>query len=221
MRHAISVTAAALLLAGCSFTFVIAGESITQNRDLPSFDQLETSRGVSVSLSCGPAARAVLHGDSNAVADIDMHVEGHVLIVRRGSLFDHNRAPVHIDLTTAQALDRVQSSSGSSVDAPTCALSPERLDLDASSGATLQLAANTRRLTAEASSGGTISQLEGARIDAGDADVRASSGGTIRVCSVGRLNGRASSGGSITSENSAAGERSSSSGGDFSTRRCS
>lgn len=221
MRKSLLVTAAALLLAGCNVTFVIAGETITQNRDLPSFDQLETSRGVFVTLSCGPAAKAVLHGDSTAVADIDMHVEGHVLIVRRGSLFDHDRAPVHIELTTAQALDRIQGSGGSSVNAPSCALSPERLDVEASSGATLQLAANTHHLVAGASSGGTISRLEGARIDAGDADLRASSGGTVRVCSAGRLNGHASSGGSISSESAETGERSSSSGGDFLTRRCS
>lgn len=221
MRQSLFLTTAALLLAGCTVTYVSAGETITQNRDLASFDRLETSRGVYVTLSCGTAAKAVLHGESDAVADIDIHLEGRVLTVRRASMSDHGRLPVHIDLTTAQALDRIESSSGSSVDAPACAISPEKLDLEASSGATLHLAANTHRLTAEASSGATISRLDGARIDAKEADVRASSGATIRVCSVGRLSGRASSGGSISAESWETGERSSGSGGDFSTRRCS
>jgi hypothetical protein len=221
MRHSLFVTTAALLLAGCSISVVASGEPITHNSDLPSFDRLEASRGVLVTLSCGPASKAVIRGDLKEVMDTDVHVEGRVLTVRRARMIGDDRPRVHVEVTTSQPLDHIEASSGSSVDAPSCALSPERLDLEASSGATLDLAVNTHHLTAEASSGGTISRLEGARIDATEADLHASSGGTVRVCSVGRPSGRASSGGAITSESSESGDRSSSSGGDFSTRRCS
>lgn len=220
MPKALFVTAAVLALTGCVTVYAGSGDTVTQNRDLPNFDRLESSRGVSVTLACGPVAKAVLHGDADEVANIDLHVEGHTLIVRRNSTFGGYRLPVHIEVTTPQPLDRMEASSGSSVDAPACTVSADRLDLHASSGAELKVAGRTEHLTAEASSGGTITRLNGGRLDARDADLHASSGGSVRVCSVGHLNGHASSGGNISSEESGSGDRSSSSGGDFSTRRC-
>src|SRR5579859_3049470 len=220
MRKSILITAT-FLLSGCVTVYASGGETITQNRDLPAFDKLEASRGVTVTLSCGPASKAVLQGEAEEVANIDLHVEGRTLIARRNSSWHGGyHQQVHIDVTTVQPLDRLQTSSGSTVEAQSCAISPQRLDLEASSGGELKLAGRTERLTAEASSGGTINRLNGGRIDAGDAEIHASSGGSVRVCSVGHLNGHASSGGSISTEQSGAGERNASSGGDFSTRRC-
>lgn len=220
MRQSYLIATATLLLSGCVTVYASSGETITQNRDLSSFHQLEASRGVMVTLSCGPAAKAVLHGDAEEVANIDLHVEGHTLIVRRNSSWGGNRHPVHIDVTTDQALDRMEASSGATVDAQPCSVSPERLDVDASSGGELKLAGRTGHLTAEASSGAGIGLLSGGRLDARDAEIRASSGASVRVCSVGHLDGHASSGGSITSEQAGSGDRGASSGGDFYTRRC-
>lgn len=220
MRQSLFIAAATLALSGCITVYANEGESITQNRDLPSFDQMESSRGVSVSLSCGSAPKAVLHGPAEEVENIDLHVEGHTLIVRRNSSWGSHHGRVHIEVTVAQPLDRLEASSGSTIEAQPCSVSADHLAADASSGGELRLAGRTGRLTAEASSGGTIALLSGGRLDARDAEIRASSGGSVRVCSVGHLNGHASSGGSVTSEEPGSGDRSTSSGGDFSTRRC-
>jgi len=220
MRSSVLLSATALLLAGCSGSYAVGRDNISATRDLPSFDAIEASRGVEVAVACGAAPSAVLKGDSNEVADIELRVEGHTLIVTRKSMFgDH--WPVHIDLIASHPLDKLAASSGSTIEAPVCALSADRLGLHASSGGTLHLAARTASLSAEASSGGTIGLLKDGRIDVQEADIRASSGGSVRVCKAERLSGHASSGGSITSESAGAGDRSSSSGGDFSTRSCS
>ena len=220
MRQSLSVIAATILLSGCITVYASGGETVTQNRDLPAFDKVEASRGVSVTLSCGPVAKAVLRGEAEEVANIDLHVEGRTLIARRNSSWGGHHAPVHIEVTAAEPLDRLDASSGATVEAPACTASGERLDLGASSGGELKVAGRTGRLSAEASSGGTITRLGDGRLDARDAEIRASSGGTVRVCSVSHLSGHASSGGSVTSEEAGPGDRSASSGGDFSTRRC-
>src|SRR5579859_5173181 len=148
MRKSILITAT-FLLSGCVTVYASGGETITQNRDLPAFDKLEASRGVTVTLSCGPAAKAVLRGEAEEVANIDLHVEGHTLIARRNSSWGGYHSPVHIDVTAAQMLDRLDASSGATVEAPACAASDERLDLAASSGGELKVAGKTGRLNAE------------------------------------------------------------------------
>ena len=220
MRHSFLIATATFLLAGCSVSYASSGDTVTQHRDLSAFDKLETSGGVNVTLSCGPAAQAVLRGDSEAIDKIETIVEGHTLVVRRSSNWHIGHESVRIDVTATGPLVRLSASSGSMVEAPACAISSDRLDLGASSGAELRVAGKTEHLSAEASSGGTIKRPSGARLDAHDADLRASSGGTVRVCSVGHLDGRASSGGSISTEEAGSGDRSSSSGGEITTRRC-
>lgn len=220
MRSFILLPVGVVLLVGCSVSYA-GGDYSSQTRELPSFDRIEASRGVEVTVACGETTGAVLKGDAKALADLDLRVEGHTLIVRRGSMFDSGHWPVHVALTANRPLDKLEASSGSSIDAPACAVTGDRIALEASSGGTLHVAAKSGHLSAEASSGGTIGLLPGGRIDVHDADIHASSGGSVRICSTERLSGHASSGGSITSESWGSGDRSSSSGGDFSTRSCS
>ena len=66
MRQSLLITTAAtLLLSGCITVYAGSGETINQNRDLPAFDQVEASRGVTVTLACGPVSKAVLHGEAD------------------------------------------------------------------------------------------------------------------------------------------------------------
>lgn len=224
MRPNILFLSTALLLGGCVSVSIASSDAIgaetDETRSLGRFDRVETSRGVDVALICGGEAKAVLHGGANDVAKIETVVEGGVLKIRRNSMWGNSRPPVHVDVTTPAAVKGLESSSGSSLRAPACAISPERLDAEASSGGSLRFSANTGRLHAEASSGGDIGPMKDGRIDARDAEIEASSGGSVRVCAIGHLDASASSGGTVVSESAATGNRSTSSGGDIATRRC-
>ena len=198
-----------------------SGDTMTETRPLPGFSQIESSRGVIVTVSCGATPQAVLSGPSEEVRDMELEVHSGTLVVRRGSNHDHGRYPVRVDLTAPGPLDRLEAGSGSSLSVPSCAMSSERIRLDAHSGADIKVAGNARSINAEASSGASIMPLRGARLDGGSAKVSASSGGTVRICAAGRLDASASSGGSIASESAGQGDRSSHSGGSIETRSCS
>jgi hypothetical protein len=220
MRIAINFLLAGVLLAGFAPVAVSAGE-INETRALAAFDQVAAASGIEVTLSCGAAPNAVLHGEAEDVADTEVRVESHVLHVERKAPFGNHRLPVKVAVTVSQPLDMLSVKSGASLDAPACAISTDHLDLSGSSGGTMQLAANTDRLVIEANSGATIAPLRGTRIDARKVTVSAKSGADIRVCSVRHLDGQASSGGSVVGDIGEMGDVSTSSGGSISSERCS
>jgi hypothetical protein len=191
-------------LAGCSFG---SGDSpiTSPTRPLAAFDQLQVARGVEVSLHCGGLPSAILHGEADDLADTELSVEGGILTVRRNSLDGGYHGGVHVDVTVANPLIRVVASSGATLEAPACAVSRDRLELDSSSGAAIRLAADARRLTVAAGSGSTIHPLRDARLDAREARIEAAGGASVRVCAVGDLDASASSGGSITAESISSG----------------
>lgn len=223
MKIAILTTiATGLLLSACIDDGPAWAGAGSETRSLGAFDQIRVSRGVSVTLVCGPTAQARLEGESADISDTETNIDGHVLTVTRSSLFGNHNRPVHVVVTAPHPLDHFKASSGGSVEAPPCAASPDHLDLEASSGGNLTLAGNTAHLAAEASSGGTIEPAQGGRIDASEARLSASSGGTIGVCKVSNMSGKASSGGTIDTEpGGVANEIRSSSGGSIGTRSCS
>ena len=225
MKTVIPATiATALLLAVCVDDPARAAEARThtETRTLSAFDQVRVSRGVSVTLVCGQTAQARLEGESAVdLSDTVTSIEGSVLTVTRSSLLGNHHRPVHVAVTAPRAVDHVKVSSGGSIAVPSCAASPDHLDLEASSGGDVVLAGKTAHLTAQASSGGSIKPPHGERLDAGEARLSASSGGTIGLCNVSNLSGKASSGGTIDTESGGANnEIHSSSGGNIGIRTC-
>lgn len=211
---------AALPLAGCISVTVVGTHDTSQNRTLPAFDKVQTSRGIEVSLRCGPSPSAHLEGSADDLANTELSVEDGMLTARRSSAIGGYRGTVRVEVTAPGPLVRLAASSGSSLDAPACLTSHERLEVDASSGAAIHLAADVRRLVAEAGSGATIRPLRGTRIDAADAEIDAGSGATVRLCKVGAMRASASSGASVTAESTGSGDSRTSFGGDFSLRTC-
>jgi len=212
MRNSIILFAAGLTIAGAA--------SANETRELKPFDQIETSRGVEVTLVCGGSPKAVLQGSAEDIADLEVMVEGHALIVRRASMWGNNHRHARIEVTAAQPLEKLEASSGSEVRAQACAFSTDHVDLSGSSGAEVRLAANTGRLTIDADSGASFAPISGGRIDAKDAKISVTSGASVKVCAVGHLSGRASTGGNITTENDPSGDFHANTGGNISTRSC-
>lgn len=220
MKKSAFLILAGLTLAGCVSITVAGGRDTGQNRTLAAFDKVQASRGIEVSLRCGPAPAAYLEGDEDDIANTELSVEDGVLTARRASMIGGYHRAVHVEVTAPGPLVRLSASSGSSIEAPACLISHDKLDLAASSGASIDLAADVRRLTADAGSGATIRPLRGTRIDAADAEIDVGSGATVRVCRVGKLQASASSGATVTAESIAGGDSHTSFGGGVSLRTC-
>lgn len=209
-----------LALAGCVNVVVVGGHDTSQERTLAAFDKVQASRGIDVSLRCGPSPSAFLIGAEDDVANTELAVEDGVLTVRRSSMIGGYHSNVHVDVTTPGPLVKLSAGSGSTLEAPACAITHDKLELAASSGATIHLAATVRRLLADTGSGATIRPIKGTRIDAADAEIDAGSGSTVRLCTVGKMEASASSGATITVESTSAGDSHTSFGGGFSLRKC-
>ena len=220
MKTSNLIVLAGLALAGCVSVTVIGGHDTSATRTLSAFDKVQTSRGIEVSMRCGPSPSALLRGEEDDLANTEVSVEDGVLTVRRSSMIGGYRGNVHVEVTAPGPLVRLSASSGSSLEAPACLISHDKLELAAASGATIHLAADVRRLVADTGSGSTIRPLDGTRIDVADAEVDSGSGSTVRLCRVGKMKASASSGASITAESVGSGDTSTSFGGGFSLRKC-
>ncbi len=118
---------AGLALAGCVQVAVIGGHDTSRNRTLSAFDQVQASRGIEVSLRCGPTQAATLQGEEEDLADTELSVEDGVLTARRSSMIGGYHRTVHVEVTAPGPLVRLSAASGASLEAPACLISPERL----------------------------------------------------------------------------------------------
>jgi len=220
VRQAYILILACATLAGCVNVTVIDSRATSRTRSLPAFDKVQASRGIDVTLRCGATPSAVLQGDDDDIADTELSVEDGVLTARRSSMVGGYHRTVHAEVTTPGPIVKLSAAGGATLDAPACLITHDRLELDASSGASIHLAGEVRRLVADAGSGSSIRPLTGERIDAGEADVDAGSGSSVRLCTVGKMQASASSGADITTESVGAGDRNSSFGGGYSQKKC-
>jgi len=216
----ISILVLAGALAGCVNVTVIDSNKISESRSLPAFDKVQASRGIDVVLQCGPVPSAILRGEETDIANTELSVENGVLTARRASMMGGYHRTVHAEVTAPGPIVKLSAASGASLDAPSCLTSRDRLEVEASSGASIQLAGDARRLIADSESGATIRPLKGERIDAADAEVEASSGSVVRLCKVGALKGSSSSGASIVAESIGSADSHTGSGGGISLKNC-
>jgi len=202
MRDVITICLAALLLGGAA-----RAADTSDSRALDVFDKVEASRGVKVELVCGAESVAVVSGPSADVADTRTVVSNRTLkIERAASFFKTVKSDVRVRVTAPVPLISIAVSTGADLSAQPCTLSSDHLDLTASTGAALTLAAKVNRLSLGASTGSAIRPLPGGRIDGEDVVARASTGADVRLCKVAHLQGRATLGAAIKIEDSGTNE---------------
>jgi len=189
------------------------GEVTTENRiDNESFDEVKTSSGIDVYLTEGTTTKVVVEADSNLQDIITTYIEDGRLVIGTKEGENIGKAKAKKVYVTYIALDKIQASSGSDVTVNDI-LKSENLELDASSGADIEVEIFSKMVYAEASSGaditvsGKASNLNadassGADIDAKDLLVvtctaEASSGAGVTVNVKDSLEASASSGGDI------------------------
>lgn len=186
--RALAIAAAATAIgAGTAF-------ADTQTYDLSGFNAISVSAGITAEIDVGGDYSIRAEGSSDALERLDIRLRGDELKIGRKHRFGFNwgrneRVTVYV---TLPALNGLGVSSGA--DAEATGVNANRFNLDASSGASVDVSGACKDINVDASSGASAdaSALECER---GTAD--ASSGASVRLFTSQSINADASSGGSI------------------------
>ncbi len=186
-------------------------------RNLNNFSSVSVATGINLVLVQGSSNEAEIDVDNIELDEIITKVDGGKLTVKvKGNKWGSNwwknrKRKVDVRLTYKN-LEQISASSGANVTSDNT-ISNDDIELDASSGASINLDVDGTDIEADASSGSTISlsgecgtfdanvssgaRIKGADLEAGNVEASASSGASIRVWAKDGLNAKASSGGSI------------------------
>lgn len=194
--------------------------SDSESRPLGRFSRIQASTGVPVEVGCGAPGHAVVtSSDAAGLSRVKTEIDGETLVIRiRGSGSWFNS--VKVVVTTPDPIQGAAVSAGASLTLPPCALSPTSVEVEASSGGSLSLSGRTTAIEARASSGGSIGLGEKGAVEAETGQIEASSGGSVRLCTIRNVVARASSGGDIRVGPAGAVQSETSSGGSVSRRPC-
>jgi hypothetical protein len=205
-----------VLLAGCTMAEIAFAE--TETRPLADFTKVQASTGISVKVSCGTPAHAVVTASpASGLERIKTEVENGTLSVRFRGMGSWSGGSATVVVTAPNPITSVQASSGAELKMEDCATAPNTLEAQASSGGSIKVGGKTAVFEAQASSGGSISARE---LVADSGQFEASSGGSINACRTRAVTAHASSGGSINASRGESIRVETSSGGSFSQSGC-
>ncbi len=185
-------TARITIFAAAGLLFVLPMNAQTESWDLAGFSRIDASAGVGVEFSTATQHSVTARFERGGRDDVEVKRDGDTLVLsRKSSWRQRNRAKVTFAVT-APALNAVEISSGAAMQAS--GIRSEEFQIDASSGASVEVSGSCGSVSVEASSG--------ASVDAGDlvcgrAGVEASSGASVRVFASDAAEAEASSGASI------------------------
>ena len=212
----VATLAGGLFLTGCTMAEMAFAE--TETRPLADFTRVQASTGISVKVSCGTPARAVVTASpASGLERIKTEVENGTLSVRFRGMGSWSGGTATVVVTTPNPITSVQASSGADLKVDECATAPNALEAQVSSGGSIKIGGRTAYFKAEASSGGSISARE---LTADSGQFEASSGGSINACKARAVTAHASSGGSIAAGRGDSIRVETSSGGSFSQSGC-
>lgn len=186
------------------------GEVITKTREVGDFDKVKVSNGLRVMLKNGEPGTVEVQANENLHDIIITEVRDNTLYIKSDK--NIRRADAKNIRVPVGKLDRIASSSGSSVRSND-KLNASKIELDSSSGSSIDINLSATTVDCESSSGSSLvvsgkankiiaDSSSGSTIDASDlktnsCDAESSSGSTIRVNCDSSISARASSGSSI------------------------
>lgn len=189
-----------------------SGHIITETRNVTAFASVKVSNSINVDVQQGSIASVIVEGDDNVVHYVKTTVEnGKLKISLEGNHnFRNTSINVHV---TSPALNGFEASSSADITGNTPITSANKIDVDASSSASINLkldapsvnvsasssadvtiAGRTKEVTSKASSSADIDLYA---LQAEMASVSASSSATINVFASVKLNATANSSGDI------------------------
>jgi hypothetical protein len=179
--------------------------------DLPDFKKIEVAGGFEIELVRSNANKAIVKMKSGNFSDLEISVKGSTLNIRAKSKLFQGNAKAKIKLEYKN-MEGIAVSAGGSVVSDDL-ISSEKMEVSASSGASVKLEIHSKNVGLSASSGGSLSlrgkannaiikASSGGSVAAGQfrvkkADVKASSGGSVIIDVSEEINSNSSSGGTI------------------------
>lgn len=211
--HLTIIIAIVLIVSSCNINMGKRGNGnvVTQDRNISEdFTGVKSSAGIDVYLTQGDENKVVVETDENLQEYIETSVRNGLLKI--GTRKNIRRAKARKVYVTFKELDKIEASSGSSIQA-TSVIKSQNLSLKASSGAEIELEIFSQDLNLRTSSGaemkisGKASSLaaqasSGSEINAKNLSVlnciaKASSGAEIDVNVKEQIDAQASSGGEV------------------------
>jgi hypothetical protein len=187
---------------------------VSEDRTISSdFEAIKVQQGITLHLTQGNSTEISVEADENIIDLLITEVKNNELKI----YFEKNvyRAKARNVFLTAETIKAIRTSSGAQVKSENT-IQSNSLNLDASSGSSIRITANTEEIHSESSSGADIkingktndfsaSSSSGSSIDADDLEcvnavANASSGANIDLNVSGKLTAKASSGGDIDFE---------------------
>jgi hypothetical protein len=197
-----------IVFLACIASAVFAQE--TETRNLSSFTGVKVSEGISVYLKKGEKESAKIEVTGTKPSNVITEVSGSYLKVHmRDGNYRSVNVKVYVTFVSVEKL--YASSAGNLYSSET--LKGSNMEINASSAGTIEVVVEAGRLEASASSAGDVDikgkarsvvmdassagEVDAYDLEAEDAEIEASSGGSVKISVKSGLDARASSGGSI------------------------
>lgn len=188
-----------------------SGNVVVQNRNVGNFTEIDAESGMDVTVEQANVTSVEVHADDNIQEHIITRVEGNTLVITSEfGNFNNATRNIRIKVPKIEAMKissgvslnttgvikgesiKVETSSGSTMVAE---LEYDEVDGESSSGSTMSLSGKSLDADLSSSSGSTI---DASRLMANEVRAKASSGSSVSVKPILKLDGKASSGGSVT-----------------------
>lgn len=194
-----------------------------------SFSGVEIGTGMLGNIKCGSENSVTLHGDAKSLSNVDVTVHAGKLDISRHSsagkmlsnIFGNGNTDntIKADIVTIGPLNNLSGSTGSELGVPACAIDTTSLEVEAGTGATIDVEGSTETLELDLSTG-SIFNRRSAGFTVVTANVDLSTGAEADLCGATTINGDASTGATIRANDSADTENVSLSTGAEVYRRC-
>lgn len=172
--------------------FALPAMADEKSFDYSDFVEVDSSAGVNVDISVGGDYSIVATGSEKALERLRIEIKGDTLYVGRKKSVSWGRTPSVQVAVTMPALEGVEASSGSSIDAD--GISGDDFSADASSGASIVVEGTCTDLNVDVSSGASINAED---LKCAEVIADGSSGGSISATANEKVIADASSGASI------------------------
>ena len=188
---------------------MLADEEILK---VEAFSGVEIGTGMIGNISCGSENSVTLRGKAQSIANVDVSVRAGRLDISRHSsagkflsnVFGNGTKnnTIKVDIVTTGPLNNLSGSTGSELEVSACAVDTSSLEVEAGTGATVDVEGSTGMLELDLSTGSTFNrQSAGFSVDSANVDL--STGAEADLCGTSTISGEASTGATIRANDSA------------------
>ncbi|WP_434362431.1 DUF2807 domain-containing protein [Parasalinivibrio latis] len=155
-----------------------------------SFTSLKISRGINAKLICGEKPAVIAYGSSSAISSLFIDSNDGILSIEsQEDMSWFSVDDVSLTVVTNQPVSAINVSQGVSFVSDACALSKEKLTVNGSMGAVIELAGGTNQLDAELSMGASMNE-QNRFFAVKTATVKTYMGAEAYLCNTGQATGK-------------------------------